>query len=192
MEITPTIKHHPEISPTKSSRRLMRQISGLGMEDPVFGGTTATAMMEETSFTSTTHMMMMFDDMGFDDLPKDMRDAVSVASDPTAAYSRAVQQHLLALDQEEERESICLNQLPQQDEEQDATTCTLTKDTLLAEAAQALEGRVSSSLLYTARHQLHKVPKHRATTVLRKPKSPAAAQPEQHRILPTIDSIFPL
>lgn len=63
------------ISPTKTGTRLMRQISGLGMEDPVF----------RTNECGPEHPSNIFDDMSVGDIPSDMLDMVSVASDPTAA-----------------------------------------------------------------------------------------------------------
>lgn len=64
------------ISPSKRSRELMRQVSGLGMEDPVFG----------TREKSPAHPSQIFEDMSVNDLPEDMRDMVSVHSDPTATF----------------------------------------------------------------------------------------------------------
>ena len=63
-----------EIISTKSNRDLMRQISGLGMIDPVYG----------TREASPLHQSIIFDDMSLGDIPDDFKDAVSVASDHTA------------------------------------------------------------------------------------------------------------
>jgi hypothetical protein len=68
------------IAPTKKSRQVMRSISGLGMEDPVFG----------TTEEGPKHPSNIFEDMSLGDLPKDMRDIVSVASDPTADPARGI------------------------------------------------------------------------------------------------------
>jgi hypothetical protein len=216
-----------EISPTKSSLRLMRQISGLGMEDPVFGlaffddhrGDTSNSDSNNhnnnSSSNSDNHhnqkmvqrrgsmlplpmMDLLFQDMGFEDLPRDMRDAMSVASDPTAAYcpeqadkmlmrlrgrgghnnnnknnNKKKKYHsntnkLLLLPStpetstnnsyshaEEEQQQQQQQQPVVPHDDEDTTTYTMTKDTLLAEAAQALEGRVSSDLLAAARHQIY-------------------------------------
>lgn len=62
------------IRPCPLSKALMRQISGLGMEDPVFG----------TKELGPEHPSQIFEDMDLNDLPEDMRDMVSIASDPTA------------------------------------------------------------------------------------------------------------
>ena len=62
------------ISPTKSKKALMRQVSALGMEDPVF----------QTKEKNPEHPSAnIFDDMGVEDMPKGMEDLLSVASDPT-------------------------------------------------------------------------------------------------------------
>jgi hypothetical protein len=68
------------ISPTKSSNRLMRQISALGMEDPIF----------HTKEVVPVHPSNIFDDMGFNDIPSDMMDLLSIASDPTAALDEGI------------------------------------------------------------------------------------------------------
>jgi len=64
------------IKPSKSRRGLMRQVSGLGMEDPGFG----------TRESGPEHPSQIFDDMSVNDLPEDMRDMVSIASDHTAHF----------------------------------------------------------------------------------------------------------
>jgi hypothetical protein len=64
------------ISPTLSRKNLMRQVSGLGMEDPVF--------RTSKDDGSPEHPSNIFDDMSFSDVPEDMRDLVSIVSDPTA------------------------------------------------------------------------------------------------------------
>lgn len=63
-----------DIISTKSNRDLMRQISSLGMIDPVYG----------TREASPLHQSIIFDDMSLGDIPDDFKDAVSVASDHTA------------------------------------------------------------------------------------------------------------
>ena len=67
------------IEPTTSNHRLMRQMSALGMEDPVFGATPEDC---------PRHPSNIFDDMSIHDVPEDMRDMVSIASDPTADERR--------------------------------------------------------------------------------------------------------
>lgn len=62
------------IEPTKSKAKLMRQVSALGMEDPVF----------RTTESGPEHPSNIFDDMGVHDVPSDMMDMVTVASDHTA------------------------------------------------------------------------------------------------------------
>ena len=59
------------IAPSKKNRQLMRQVSALGMEDPVFG----------TTEDGPQHPSNIFDDMSLGDVPEDMRDLVSIASD---------------------------------------------------------------------------------------------------------------
>ena len=66
-----------EISTTASARQLMRQVSGLGMEDPVYGNDSA-------SNINTFHPSQIFQDMSAEDIPDDMKDMISIASDPTA------------------------------------------------------------------------------------------------------------
>jgi hypothetical protein len=199
-----------EISPTKSSLRLMRQISGLGMEDPVFGlaffddrGDTSNnsdsnndqnhhhqkMIQRRGSMLPLPMMDLLFQDMGFEDLPRDMRAAISVASDPTAAFCPEQQADAMLMRlrgrgshnnnnkknhhtklllppstpetstnnsySHAEEEQHQQQQLVVSHDDEDSTTCTMTKDTLLAEAAQALEGRVSSDLLAAARHQIY-------------------------------------
>lgn len=60
---------------SRSGIKLMRQISALGMEDPVF---------RTTERGGPEHPSNIFADMGFNDLPSDMLDMVSIASDHTA------------------------------------------------------------------------------------------------------------
>jgi len=62
------------IAPTRSSARLMRQVSGLGMEDPVF----------QTKEDGPEHPSNIFSDMGVMDIADDCLDMLSVASDHTA------------------------------------------------------------------------------------------------------------
>jgi hypothetical protein len=63
------------IAATRSGCKLMRQVSALGMEDPVF----------RTNERGPEHPSNIFDDMGVNDIPSDMLDMVSIASDHTAA-----------------------------------------------------------------------------------------------------------
>jgi hypothetical protein len=63
------------ILPSRSQTKLMRQVSALGMEDPVF---------RTTEQGPPHHPSNIYDDMGVTHLPVDMMDMVSVASDPTA------------------------------------------------------------------------------------------------------------
>jgi hypothetical protein len=63
------------IEPTKQQRQLMRKISALGLEDPVFGN-----IHEELR---PRHASNIFEDMDFADVPEDMRDMLSLASDHT-------------------------------------------------------------------------------------------------------------
>jgi hypothetical protein len=63
------------ILPSRSKTKLMRQVSALGMEDPVF---------RTTEQGPPHHPSNIYDDMGLTHLPVDMMDMVSVASDPTA------------------------------------------------------------------------------------------------------------
>jgi hypothetical protein len=285
-----------EISPTKSSLRLMRQISGLGMEDPVFGlaffddhrGDTSNSDSNNhnnNSSNSNNHhhqkmiqrrgsmlplpmMDLLFQDMGFEDLPRDMRDAMSVASDPTAAYCPEQADKMLMrlcgrggghnnnnnnikkknhtnnlLRPPSTPETSTNNSYSHAEEEQqqqqqhqpvvvphddkDMTTCTMTKNTLLAEAAQALEGRVSSNLLAAARHQIYgnrngpkasrraslqhchgggaanNIRNHKPTTTVPAPwkLQPVVShhsslttldQHRHHRVLPSLEHIFPV
>ena len=70
------------IAPSKKNRQLMRQVSALGMEDPVFG----------TTEDGPKHPSNIFDDMSLGDVPEDMRDLVSIASDPTADVAGGIDQ----------------------------------------------------------------------------------------------------
>jgi len=63
------------IAPSKLQRQMMRQVSGLGLEDPVFGGRDCSQSNEHASF--------FFEDMNLNDVPEDMRDMISLASDHT-------------------------------------------------------------------------------------------------------------
>ena len=66
------------IAPTPQQRQLMRQVSGLGLEDPIFGkniNLDDSAMKQHASF--------FFEDMDINDIPEDMRDMFSLASDRT-------------------------------------------------------------------------------------------------------------
>jgi hypothetical protein len=66
------------IAPTRRQRQLMRQVSGLGLEDPVFGK----HLSFDDSFDKK-HASFIFDDMDINDIPEDMRDMISLASDRT-------------------------------------------------------------------------------------------------------------
>jgi len=61
------------IAPSNRQRQLMRQVSGLGLEDPVFG---KNVCLDDSASN-------FFDDMDINDIPEDMRDMVSLASDRT-------------------------------------------------------------------------------------------------------------
>jgi hypothetical protein len=67
----------PVINASSSNKAIMRRVSGLGMEDPVFG----TRADEGRPDNPSAHI---FDDMSIGDVPEDMRDLVSIASDQTA------------------------------------------------------------------------------------------------------------
>lgn len=62
------------IAPSRSGLRAMRQVSGLGMEDPIF----------QTDEKGPAHPSNIFSDMGLADIACDCYDLVSVASDHTA------------------------------------------------------------------------------------------------------------
>ena len=72
------------IAATKKERELMRTVSGLGMEDPVFG------TIEE----GPMHPSNIFDDMSLGDLPEDLRDMISIASDPTAQVGDGIDEEI--------------------------------------------------------------------------------------------------
>lgn len=63
------------ISPTSKQKQLMRRVSALGMEDPVFGN-----ISEQVN---PRHASNIFDDMDFADVPDDMKDMLTLASDRT-------------------------------------------------------------------------------------------------------------
>ncbi len=105
------------ISPTRSSTKLMRQISGLGMEDPIFC----------TTEDVPEHPSNIFDDMGWDDVPSDMLDLMSVASDPTATDGAGLDESFLQLNRAYIRESSFLESLKEQCNESQATP-KLTED----------------------------------------------------------------
>lgn len=65
------------IAPTTKQRQLMRKVSGLGMEDPVFG-----KIAEQLN---PAHASNFFDDMDLDDVPEDMKDMMTFVSDRTDA-----------------------------------------------------------------------------------------------------------
>jgi hypothetical protein len=67
------------IQPTRRELEQMRQISGLGMEDPALGGSS-----KNQNGQQQLHASLIFEDMCLNDLPEDCKDMVSVASDPTA------------------------------------------------------------------------------------------------------------
>ena len=73
-----------ELIPTKETTQMMRQVSGLGMEDPVFGLFSSHSTMARNAAKNMPHV---FDDMGLEDIPVDMRGMVSVCSDPTASIA---------------------------------------------------------------------------------------------------------
>ena len=66
---------HKVIMPTDESKQLMRQVSALGLEDPVFGN------IHES--TKPHHPSNIFEDMNYEDVPDDMKDIMSIASDKT-------------------------------------------------------------------------------------------------------------
>jgi len=66
------------IAPSRKQRQLMRQVSGLGLEDPVFGMTLG---LDDS--IKKEHASFFFEDMDLNDIPSDMRDMVSLASDRT-------------------------------------------------------------------------------------------------------------
>ena len=80
--------YHPSHSPrcetimnvvtTDFRRCLQRQISGLGMEDPIF---------KSGGCEWPTHPSLIYDDMSYQKVPDDMKDLVTVDSDPTAPLS---------------------------------------------------------------------------------------------------------
>ena len=63
------------IEPTSQQKQLMRKVSALGMEDPVFGTI--------DNHLKPLHASCIFDDMDFEDIPEDMKDIIPVASDHT-------------------------------------------------------------------------------------------------------------
>jgi hypothetical protein len=63
------------IVPSPRSRQLMRQVSALGLEDPVFGNI--------CDQLNPLHASNIFADMDFADVPEDMRDMLTLASDRT-------------------------------------------------------------------------------------------------------------
>ena len=64
------------VEATIFQRQLMRQVSALGLEDPVFGNSTHKKM-------APTHASHIFNDMDFDAVPPDMRHLVPSVSDHT-------------------------------------------------------------------------------------------------------------
>jgi len=69
--------------PTKQTREIMRQVSGLGMEDPVFGLASNHSIYRRAA--KNMPFKGLYDDMGYEDIPAEMRDMLSVCSDPTAS-----------------------------------------------------------------------------------------------------------
>lgn len=70
-----------EIVASRSSRLLMRQVSALGLEDPAFG---ESGRNRNPNSSPRQHPSHIFEDMDLNDLPPDMREEESIASDPTA------------------------------------------------------------------------------------------------------------
>ena len=66
------------ISAGDEQKQLMRKVSALGLEDPVFGN------LHKDEMNVNHHASMIFEDMNLEDIPTDMRDMLSVASDHTA------------------------------------------------------------------------------------------------------------
>ena len=107
-------RHSPirgPISPSRSSTKLMRQISALGMEDPIFC----------TTEDVPEHPSNIFDDMGLDDVPSDMLDLMSVASDPTATDGAGLDESFLQLNRVYIMESSFLESMKKQCNESQAT-----------------------------------------------------------------------
>lgn len=69
------------IEATKEQQHLMRKISALGMYDPVYG--------HIHKDLEISHASIVFEDMDFDDVPKDMRDMLGHASEHTDPVVRA-------------------------------------------------------------------------------------------------------
>jgi hypothetical protein len=63
------------VATTTKQRQLMRMVSGLGMEDPVFGNIAGQLRPK--------HASNIYDDMDLDDVPEDMRDMLTLVSDRT-------------------------------------------------------------------------------------------------------------
>jgi hypothetical protein len=63
------------VAPTTKQRQLMRMVSGLGMEDPVFG--------RIADQVTPKHASNIYDDMDLHDVPEDMRDLLTLVSDRT-------------------------------------------------------------------------------------------------------------
>lgn len=66
------------IAPTNRQKQLMRQVSGLGLEDPIFGKN-----LHLDDSMNKEHASFFFEDMDINDIPEDMRDMFSLASDRT-------------------------------------------------------------------------------------------------------------
>ena len=76
------------IKATESSRQVMRQVSGLGMFDPVFG--------EEKEVSNPQHPSYFFDDMDAQAIPEGMREVLSCCSDHTADENDGIDMELFS------------------------------------------------------------------------------------------------
>jgi hypothetical protein len=155
------------ISASVSRKNLMRQVSGLGMEDPVF--------RTSKDDGSPEHPSNIFDDMSFSDVPEDMRDLVSIVSDPTAARG-------VGLDIE------CYEQVlmkPYVDPNPELQLLGTSPDTGISPAPQIcpdaiLSGASNHNLLLSASQ--HKFSKHHMSVKM-DPNAPPIrhTSPQQHR-----------
>jgi len=66
------------IAPSRRQRQLMRQVSDIGFFDPVFG-----MNLDLDDSMNKNHACFIFDDMDINDIPEDMREMISLASDRT-------------------------------------------------------------------------------------------------------------
>mmetsp|Transcript_5027 Transcript_5027/g.5546 ORF Transcript_5027/g.5546 Transcript_5027/m.5546 type:complete len:363 (-) Transcript_5027:104-1192(-) len=81
------------IVPSQRQRQLMRQVSGLGLEDPVFVNNSDDDDDGDENIDRSTklqHASNFFDDMDIHDVPEDMRDMISLASDRTDVIDEEV------------------------------------------------------------------------------------------------------